>query len=81
MQLTGTNMDSDHLKRIIRNLRMLQFEYTESIIPHEITITCSRCNQVGHNKKNKMCPLHDIHLVTMPEFSDSEDEVEDSESA
>lgn len=73
MQLTATNMDDFHLQRIIRNLRILQFDYTRSIIPREVKVRCSRCNEVGHNRKNKQCPLHEIHLPQVV-FSDSEDE-------
>ena len=74
MEINGTNLDDHHLGRIVRNIRIKQFVYPESIIPREVTVKCSACNQVGHNKKNKSCPLHEIH----PEltFSDSEDEEE-----
>ena len=75
MQLTGTNMGENHLKKIIRNLRIMQFEYPESIIPKEVTVVCSKCKQVGHNRKNKTCPLHEIHPPL--QFSDSEPEDDD----
>ena len=75
MELCGTNLDAGHFKKIIRNLRIKQFIYPKSIIPREVTVTCSRCHQVGHNKKNKCCPLHDIHPDI--DFSDSEDDGSD----
>lgn len=42
----------------MRNLRLKQFYYTETIWPTHKEITCSKCQQKGHNKKNKSCPLH-----------------------
>lgn len=36
-------------------------------------ITCSACNQPGHNKKNKSCPLHPSHPGL--NFDDSDDDL------
>ena len=76
MELTHTNLGSTHFRKIIRNLRLKQFVYSKTIKPHEVTVTCSRCNQKGHNRKNKMCPLHPIHPEI--EFSESEDEEDEN---
>ena len=51
MELGETNMDQHHIQKIIRNLRIKQFINPETLVPNETTITCSKCNQVGHNKK------------------------------
>ena len=55
-------------------MRTKQFEFTSSIMPARLEITCSTCNQSGHNRKNKSCPLHPSHPVL--EFEESGDEQE-----
>ena len=71
-EMAATNMDCTRFCKIIRNMRMKQFCYTDSIIPSTVTIRCSACQEIGHNKRNKSCRLHESH----PEitFSDSEHE-------
>ncbi|XP_066932109.1 uncharacterized protein [Clytia hemisphaerica] len=76
-EMHHTNLDSKRFYTIIQMIRSKQFEYTESIYPKEKTIICSACNQSGHNRKNKSCPLHSSHPRI--EFEDSEEESKDEQ--
>ena len=69
-ELSETNLSQYRFKTIIHLIRTKQFYFTESIMPSEKTITCSACNQQGHNRKNKSCPMHPSHPSI--EFEDSD---------
>ena len=71
-EMANTNLSPERFAKIIRNLRIKQFIYPESIIPTETTVKCSACGQHGHNRKNKSCPNHESHIDL--HFSDSEGE-------
>jgi hypothetical protein len=78
-EISQTNLDSKRFYTIIHLIRTKQFEFTTCILPSAKTVTCSACHQVGHNKKNKSCPLHPSHPVI--EFEDSDNEESDNEEA
>ena len=71
-EMTETNLNANRFKKIIRNIRIKQFIYPESIIPTKTEVKCSACNEIGHNRKNKSCRLHKSHPDII--FSDSENE-------
>ena len=71
-EMANTNLSPERFAKIIRNLRIKQFIYPESIIPTETTVKCSACGQHGHNRKNNSCPNHESHIDL--HFSDSEGE-------
>ena len=70
LEINSTNMDKSRYFTIMRTLRVKQFHFGESILTEKRDIRCSRCNLMGHNKKNKNCPMH----PEQPEmyFSDSD---------
>ena len=70
MEFGETNLKSDRFAKIMRNMRVKQLYYPDNLFTKGNEISCSACHEVGHNKKNKHCPMHpeNIHL----EFSDSD---------
>ncbi|XP_066914971.1 uncharacterized protein [Clytia hemisphaerica] len=75
-ELSHTNMDEKRFFTIMHIFRTKQFEFTHSIMPSKSKpITCSACNQQGHNKKNKSCPMHPSHPPLV--FDETDDETED----
>lgn len=71
---SGTNYDKSRFFSVVRLLRSKQFEFTGCILPSDKSqITCSACNQQGHNRKNKSCPMHPSHPVILFEESENED--------
>jgi len=74
LELHSTNLDHNRFLTIMRILRSKQFHFPESIYtPAESTVQCSSCKQVGHNKKNKNCPLHPDQPELYFSDSDSDD--------
>ena len=72
MEFGSTNLQSDRFSCIVRSMRVKQIHHPEQIL-HKITEkTCSACMEVGHNKKNKNCPMHPSRLTI--DFSESEEE-------
>ena len=59
-EINETNL-SDERFQTIHLMRSKQLFFTKTVIPSETVITCSACNQKGHNRKNKSCPLHSSH--------------------
>ena len=54
-----TNQDSNRFCSTLKIIRLRQFHYSTSIFKNEESdVTCSRCKQRGHNRKNKSCPMH-----------------------
>ena len=53
-----TNLGDDRFHQINRNTRFRQFIYTDDMFCTDYEWKCSACNDVGHNKKNKACPLY-----------------------
>ena len=72
-EIADTNMGEDRFKTIVHKLRLKQFIFTKNIMKQYCTVTCSACNEKGHNKKNKSCPLHPSHPTIV--FSDSDNDV------
>ena len=72
MEFEHTNFNMNRFEVIVRNLRVKQFHYSTSILKAENEIKCGRCNQPGHNKKNKSCSMHPSqpHIV----FDQSDEE-------
>ena len=50
-EMEHTNFDQRWFEVIMRNLQLKQFYYTETIWPTHKEVTCSKCQQKGHNKK------------------------------
>ena len=72
MEFGDTNMKKDRFATIIQKLRVKQLHFPEQMIRNKKSIVCSACHEVGHNRKNKHCPLHESNISI--HFSDSEDE-------
>ena len=53
-----TNSQTDRFIHVIRKIRLRQFHFNSMIFKAETTVKCSRCHQIGHNRKNKSCQLH-----------------------
>ena len=72
MEIDNSNLSHDRFFQIMKTLRVKQLHYPSSIFAEKKLIKCSRCDQYGHNRKNKSCPLH----TSQPEpyFSDSDPE-------
>ena len=75
-ELSETNLDINRFYTVIHLIRTKQFEFPECIMPSKKEITCSACNQSGHNRKNKSCPLHPSHPIIDFEESDTEEDTE-----
>lgn len=71
-EIDCTNLDQNRFLTIIRNLRVKQFYYPDGIFSKNM-VKCSRCQQPGHNKRNKNCPEHPDQ-PRLNDFADSEDE-------
>jgi len=71
-EINETNLDENRFMIVTRLTRLKQFFFTDTITPNKTEFICSACNQPGHNRKNKNCPLHPSHPTI--EFEDSEDE-------
>ena len=78
-ELSHTNMDTQRFRTIIHIFRTKQFKFTASIMSskNKTSITCSACNQTGHNKRNKSCPMHESHPPIIFDDTDEESESED----
>ncbi|XP_066925516.1 uncharacterized protein [Clytia hemisphaerica] len=78
-ELSHTNMDTQRFRTIIHILRTKQFKFTASIMSSKkkTSITCSACNQTGHNKRNKSCPMHESHPPIIFDDTDEESGSED----
>ena len=74
-EMSETNMDSSRFKNIVHFMRTKEFIFTDSILTKTTDVTCSSCGKVGHNRKNKSCPLHPSHPVI--EFDESDIENDD----
>ena len=73
-ELSGTNLSNSRFADIIRNMRIKQFYYVNSICKEHKEITCSRCHEKGHNRKNKSCLLHPSQPNITFEVSDDEND-------
>ena len=58
IEMHETNRSCDRFEETMRICRIRQFYYSKSIFNSFTTKKCSRCNQIGHNRKNKSCPMH-----------------------
>ena len=72
MEIEHTNLDKNRFETVMRNLRIKQFHYSETVFPSKTEITCSTCHQKGHNRKNKSCPMHPSQPQLIFEESDIE---------
>eukprot|EP00111_Clytia_hemisphaerica_P014888 TCONS_00043847-protein len=71
-EIHETNLSENRFKDIIRDMRIKQFYYPMSVYKQFKEITCSRCHEKGHNKKNKSCRLHPSQPTETFELSDNE---------
>ena len=71
-----TNQDSARFRTVMRIRMINQFHFTESVIRNKVSITCSRCKQIGHNRKNKSCPMHPDQPQMLFDETDNEEEEE-----
>ena len=76
-ELSETNLDENRFYTVIHLIRTKQLEYTECILATKREVRCSACNEHGHNRKNKSCPLHPSHPQI--EFEESDDNEEEEE--
>jgi len=72
-EITETNLDMARFQTITHLFRAKQLIFTDSITPKKVTVTCSACGVIGHNKKNKSCILHPSHPVI--EFEESDNDI------
>ena len=72
MEFCETNLEDNRFTTIIRRIRVKQLYFPDNITKKKKNIVCSACHEIGHNRKNKQCPLHATNITI--EFSDSEDE-------
>ena len=72
MEVEHTNPSANRFETIVRNLRVKQFHFPSSTLPAKQEIKCSSCNQSGHTKKNKSCPMHPTQPDIVFEESDTE---------
>jgi len=71
-----TNRGSDRFLTVLRITRARQFYYSASLFKTFFNKKCSRCNQYGHNKKNKSCPMHpEQPQLTFPDSDDDDDNI------
>ena len=72
MEFGVTNLGMDRFLCIIRHMRVKQFYHPDQILYQSKEIRCQACNEIGHNRKNKNCPLHPDHVDIY--FSDSDED-------
>ena len=54
-----TDLSRSRYQQVLRLLRVRMFHFTTSVLDDPAReMTCSRCKQKGHNRKNKSCPMH-----------------------
>ena len=72
MEFGVTNMGEDRFVSIMRNTRVKQFHYPDQMLRKSQEVVCSACNEIGHRRNNKHCPMHpdNIHF----DLSDSDEE-------
>lgn len=75
-ELNETNLDNLRFQTVIRLIRTKQFHFSSCVMKAHREMTCSRCNQPGHYRSNKSCPMHPSHPDTGFDSSDSEGEEE-----
>lgn len=71
-EISETNMNKSRFLMVMHMMRLKQFSFTDCIMHTTKEIKCSACQQVGHNKKNKSCPMHPSHPSI--QFDESDDE-------
>ena len=72
MEWISTNQDDKRFVTITRMLRTQHFYYPENVFTVSRNVTCSACNQQGHTKKNKACPMHPSQPTVQFDESDNE---------
>ena len=71
LELGHTDLSGNRYAQIMRLLRVRAFHFPAMLLDDPSRDqTCSRCNQKGHNRKNKMCPMHPSQPAL--KFSDSD---------
>ena len=71
LELGHTDLSGNRFQQIVQLMRVRAFHYPHMLLDDPSRDqTCSRCNQKGHNKKNKSCPMHPSQPA--PAFSDSD---------
>lgn len=75
-ELENTNLNDNRFYTITHLMRLKKFHFTDCIMPSNKVVTCSGCKQIGHNKKNKSCPMHPSHPAIQFEESDNEENKE-----
>ena len=59
LELGHTDLSGNRYQQLLRYLKVRMFHFTSSVLDDpEREVTCSRCKQKGHNRKNKSCPMH-----------------------
>ena len=72
-EMEETNRDEKRFYTMIRNHRMKQLKYPDTYKKDKVKSVCSACHIKGHNKKNRMCPLHPSQPGQVFDESDVDD--------
>ena len=72
MEFGVTNLKDDRFYCIMHHLRVKQFHYPQKMLQIKKQFRYRACNEIGHNKKNKNCPLHPDHVELY--FSESDED-------
>ena len=65
-----TNFSSLSLFQAVRKARVRAFFYPSTLFSSQNVVKCSACQQLGHNRRNKLCPLKRPHC----DIEDSDDD-------
>ena len=76
-EANATNFDENRFHDIIHDFRIKQFFFNDNLYSEKRDIKCSVCNQPGHTRNNKSCPLHSSHPLLEFEDTDNEESDED----
>lgn len=72
-ELRDTNLDENRFVKVTHLMRAKQLIFTDIILKKKSSVKCGACGVVGHNRKNKSCPLHPSHPLIEFGVSDTEE--------
>ena len=73
VEYNETNFGGTSLHQAVVKFRIRSFYYTSSLFSPLSQVKCSTCNQLGHNRRNKLCPAKRPDLADI--FSSDDEEV------
>jgi len=78
LEIGHSDLSGNRYQQILRMLRVRMFHFPSLVLDDPTRdMRCSRCNQKGHNKKNKCCPMHPSQPPLYFSDTDADDEVSD----